>query len=64
MHVTILRLTGIKVIVNIFRILKDGSIKNVDPKFLRDRQELSSILAEETKLMEIVKLMGSDVFTR
>ena len=35
--------------------------KNVDPKFLRDRQELSSILAEETKLMEIVKLMGSDV---
>ena len=35
--------------------------KNVDPKFLRDRQVLSSILAEETKLMEIVKLMGSDV---
>ena len=35
--------------------------KNVDPKFLRDRQELQSILAEETKLMEIVKLMGSDV---
>lgn len=35
--------------------------KNVDLKFLRDRQELSSILAEETKLMEIVKLMGSDV---
>lgn len=35
--------------------------KNVDSKFLRDRQELASILAEETKLMEIVKLMGSDV---
>lgn len=35
--------------------------KHVDPKFLRDRQALSSILAEETKLMEIVKLMGSDV---
>ena len=35
--------------------------KNVDPKFLRDRQELASILAEETKLMEIVKLMRSDV---
>ena len=35
--------------------------KNVDSKFLRDRQELQSILAEETKLMEIVKLMGSDV---
>lgn len=35
--------------------------KNVDAKFLRNRQELQSILAEETKLMEIVKLMGSDV---
>ena len=35
--------------------------KNVGPKFVRDRQELASILAEESKLMEIVKLMGSDV---
>lgn len=35
--------------------------KNVSPKFVRDRQELASILAEENKLMEIVKLMGSDV---
>lgn len=35
--------------------------KNVDTKFMSDRQELQSILAEETKLMEIVKLMGSDV---
>lgn len=35
--------------------------KNVDSKFMRDRQELAAILAEETKLMEIVKLMGSDV---
>ncbi len=35
--------------------------KNVDPKFMRDRQELQSILAEENKLNEIVKLMGSDV---
>ena len=35
--------------------------KNVSPKFVRDRQELASILAEETKLQEIVKLMGSDV---
>jgi len=26
-----------------------------------DRQELSSLLAEEAKLMEIVQLMGSDV---
>lgn len=34
---------------------------NVDPKFLRDRQEIASILAEETKLMEIAKLMGTDV---
>ena len=30
---------------------------------MRDRQELASILAEETKLMEIVQLMGSDVLT-
>ena len=35
--------------------------KNVSPKFVRDRQEIASILAEETKLQEIVKLMGSDV---
>ena len=35
--------------------------KNVGHKFLRDRQEISSILAEENKLMEIVQLMGSDV---
>ncbi len=35
--------------------------KNVDPKFLRYRQTLSSLLAEETKLNEIVKLMGTDV---
>lgn len=35
--------------------------KNVGPKFVRDRQDLASILAEESKLMEIVKLMGSDV---
>ncbi|MEG1527150.1 MAG: V-type ATP synthase subunit A [Erysipelotrichaceae bacterium] len=35
--------------------------KNVDVRFIRDRQQLTSILAEETKLMEIVKLIGSDV---
>lgn len=35
--------------------------RNVDPRFLRDRQEIMSLLAEETKLMEIVKLIGSDV---
>ena len=35
--------------------------KNVDTRFLRNRQEIMSLLAEETKLMEIVKLIGSDV---
>ncbi len=35
--------------------------RNVDPRFLRNRQEIMSLLAEETKLMEIVKLIGSDV---
>lgn len=35
--------------------------KNVSPKFMEDRQKLQSILAEETKLQEIVQLMGSDV---
>lgn len=35
--------------------------KNVGSKFMQDRQELQSILAEETKLQEIVQLMGSDV---
>ena len=33
----------------------------VSPYFLRDRQELMSLLTEENKLMEIVKLIGSDV---
>ncbi len=35
--------------------------KNVGSKFMQDRQELKTILAEETKLQEIVQLMGSDV---
>ena len=35
--------------------------RNVSPYFLRDRQELMSLLTEENKLMEIVKLIGSDV---
>lgn len=35
--------------------------KNIDPRFLRARQQLTALLAEETKLMEIVKLIGSDV---
>lgn len=35
--------------------------KNVDPRFLSNRQQIMALLAEETKLMEIVKLIGSDV---
>lgn len=35
--------------------------KNVDPKFMRNRQQLMYILSEEAKLQEIVQLMGSDV---
>lgn len=34
---------------------------NVDSRFLRNRQEIVSLLASEAKLMEIVKLIGSDV---
>lgn len=35
--------------------------RNVDALFLEKRQEMLSILHEESKLMEIVKLIGSDV---
>ncbi|MBO6048059.1 MAG: V-type ATP synthase subunit A [Erysipelotrichaceae bacterium] len=35
--------------------------KFVSPTFMRHRQQLVAILAEETKLNEIVQLMGSDV---
>ena len=35
--------------------------KNVGSNFMQARQELKPILAEETKLQEIVQLMGSDV---
>lgn len=35
--------------------------RNVDPRFLNNRQQLMALLAEESKLMEIVKLIGSDV---
>lgn len=35
--------------------------KNVDMRFIRNRQEIMALLAEESKLMEIVKLIGSDV---
>ena len=34
---------------------------NVDPAFMQDRQEIMTLLHEENKLMEIVKLIGSDV---
>ena len=36
-------------------------IKNVGIQFMQFRQELMSLLNEESKLMEIVKLIGSDV---
>ena len=35
--------------------------ENVSPDFMSLRQEISNILQEETKLMEIVKLIGADV---
>lgn len=35
--------------------------KNVDKTFLKKRQDINSLLQEENKLMEIVKLIGSDV---
>lgn len=35
--------------------------KNISPRFLTDRQEIMGILSEENKLLEIVKLIGSDV---
>ena len=34
---------------------------NVDPDFIKRRAELSGLLLEEDKLMEIVKLIGADV---
>ncbi len=35
--------------------------KNIGTEFLSDRTRIMSLLAEETKLLEIVKLIGSDV---
>lgn len=35
--------------------------KNISPMFLVDRKSITTLLAEENKLMEIVKLIGSDV---
>ncbi len=41
--------------------LSEYFTKNVGSDFMRLRQEISNILQEETKLMEIVKLIGADV---
>ncbi len=41
--------------------LADFYTENVGPDFMRYRQEITSILAEENKLLEIVKLIGADV---
>ncbi len=41
--------------------LTDFYTENVSPDFMELRQEISNILQEETKLMEIVKLIGADV---
>ena len=35
--------------------------KNVSPRFLTNRQKIMGILSEENKLLEIAKLIGSDV---
>jgi V/A-type H+-transporting ATPase subunit A len=41
--------------------LKPWYDKNVSPDFIKCRNEMASILHEENQLMEIVKLIGSDV---
>ncbi|MGN0650730.1 MAG: V-type ATP synthase subunit A [Oscillospiraceae bacterium] len=41
--------------------LADYYTENVGPDFMKLRQEISNILQEENKLMEIVKLIGADV---
>lgn len=41
--------------------LSDYYTENVSPDFMTVRQEISNILVEENTLMEIVKLMGTDV---
>lgn len=41
--------------------LKDWFKNNVDENFIKNRSELLKILNEESKLIEIVKLVGSDV---
>ncbi len=41
--------------------LKRWYESNVDHRFIANRNQIMNILNEETKLMEIVKLIGSDV---
>ena len=41
--------------------LSDFYINNVNKNFMTVRQEISNILVQENTLMEIVKLMGTDV---
>lgn len=41
--------------------LEDWYSENVSPDFMKKRTEIMSILGEEANLMEIVKLIGSDV---
>ncbi len=41
--------------------LSDWYSENIDSKFVKNRAKLVSILQEESKLMEIVKLIGEDV---
>lgn len=41
--------------------LEDWYTKNVTPDFIPVRKEMLSLLQEESKLMEIVKLIGSDI---
>ncbi len=41
--------------------LSDWYSENVDKDFMKKRNEIMSILSEEANLMEIVKLIGSDV---
>jgi V/A-type H+-transporting ATPase subunit A len=41
--------------------MEDWYSKNVDPQFMQHRQSILRILYDESDLMEIVKLIGSDV---
>ncbi len=41
--------------------LSDWYSENVHPDFIKYRNEIAYLLAEETKLMEIVKLIGSEI---